>query len=120
MSVIVVPPSASTYFFEVGGSGLLVAGFILLTLGRCLAAMVAGRELRLLALLSRLLIGGILVRPCLGALNLLPLVSLTLRRLQCLLPRLVFLRLCLCLRLRPCLLPVRPSCHRWRHLRGVA
>ncbi len=66
----------------------------------------AGRELRLLALLSRLLVGVVLVRPRLGAPRLLPLVGIALRRLLCLLPRLVFRRLCPGLRLCPCLLRV--------------
>ncbi len=61
----------------------------------------AGRELRLLALLSRLLVGAILVPPRLGAPSLLRLVGLMLRCLPRLLRRLVFLRLRLCLRFRP-------------------
>ncbi len=69
-----------------------MAGFVLLTLGRCLVARVVRRGLRLLALLSRLLVGVILVPPRLGAPHLLSLVGLVLHRLLCLLRRLVFLR----------------------------
>ncbi len=88
---------------------LLVAGHVLLTLGRCLAVRVAERGLRLLALLSRLLVSVVLLPPCLGALRLLSLVGIALRCLLCLLHRLVFLCFRLCLRqVLSVLLPVAP------------
>ncbi len=87
-------------FLEVGSSGLLVAGFVLLTLCRCLAARVARRELRPLALLSYLLVSVVLVPLCLSTPRLLPLAGIALHRLLCLLHCLVVLRL------HPCLRPV--------------